>query len=94
MESTGTPDVPVAVEISFADGGRLEGCTPGGEPGTWLLAKGEGVYRVGSDAIRFGPGAAPHTWTQLRGAEARLPGTSVYVTGITPFDHTIEFRWA
>jgi hypothetical protein len=26
---------------------------------------------------------------QLRGAEARLPGLSVYITGFTPFDRTI-----
>ena len=41
--------------------------------------------------LRFGPGLAPHLLTQLRGAEAKLPGTSVYLTGYTPFDRTISF---
>jgi hypothetical protein len=32
--------------------------------------------------------------TQLRGAEAKLPGISVYVTGYTPFDRTLSFEFS
>ena len=35
---------------------------------------------VGGDTVRFGPGSAGHLLTQLRGAEAKLPGQSVYLT--------------
>jgi hypothetical protein len=92
LQAAGTHGVPLAVEIAFRAGGQLEGCTPvPGAPDCFLLERGTGVYRAGRDEIRFGPGAAPHRYVQVRGAEARLPGTSVYLTGYTPFDATIDF---
>jgi hypothetical protein len=94
VESRGTAGVPLAIEIAFREGGKLEGCRPAPHAeSAWLLERDYGVYRVGSDAIRFGPGAAPHLLTQLRGAEPKLPGPSVYITGYTPFDHAIRFEW-
>jgi len=95
VESRGTNGVPLAVEIAFREGGKLEGCRPAPHAeSAWLLERDYGVYRVGSDAIRFGPGAAPHLLTQLRGAEPKLSGPCVYITGYTPFDHAIRFEWA
>jgi hypothetical protein len=95
VESRGTNGVPLAVEIAFREGGKLEGCRPAPRAeSAWLLERDYGVYRVGGDAIRFGPGAAPHLLTQLRGAEPKLPGPCVYITGYTPFDHAIRFEWA
>ncbi len=103
VRSSGTANVPVAIEIGFREGGQLEGCDPApssasafdqlapSKPGL-ILAKGMGVYRAGKDSIRFGPGAAPHQYTELRGAEPSVPGQSVYITGFTPFDHTITFE--
>jgi hypothetical protein len=94
LRSAGTPGVPLAVEITFREGGRFEGCEPiEGSPGTWLLREGSGTYRTGRQAIRFGPGVAPHQYVQLRGAEPRLTGQSVYITGFTPFDHTLTFSF-
>jgi hypothetical protein len=94
LKSHGTKGVPVAVEINLREGGKIEGCSPAPHVDNgWLLAGGYATYKLGGDAIRFGPGAAPHRYTQVRGAEAKLPGPSVYVTGFTPFDHTLEFRW-
>ncbi len=94
LRATGTVGVPLAVEIAFREGGTLEGCEPiAGSPGTFLLRQGTGVYRRGRHTLRFGPGAAPHRYVQLRGAEPRLPGESVYVTGFTPFDHTITITF-
>lgn len=93
LRASGTAGVPLAVEIAFREGGRFEGCEPiANAPGTYLLADGAGVYRAGRNSIRFGPGAAPHRYVQLRGAEPRLPGESVYVTGFTPFDRTITLE--
>ncbi len=95
VESRGTAGVPLAIEIAFREGGKLEGCRPAPHAeSAWVLERDYGVYRVGGDAIRFGPGAAPHLLTQLRGAEPKLPGPCVYVTGYTPFDHAIRFEWA
>jgi hypothetical protein len=92
VRASGTANVPLAVEIGFREGGQLEGCTPAPDKPGLLLTGGMGVYRAGKNSIRFGPGAAAHQYTQLRGAESALPGQSVYVTGFTPFDHTITFE--
>lgn len=93
VQAQGTDGVPLAVEISFREGGGLEGCQPAPQnPEGFVLAQGTGVYRAGRNTIRFGPGVAPHQYTQLRGAEPKLPGQSVYITGSTPFDHTIHFE--
>lgn len=93
LTATGTTGVPLAVEIAFRDGGRLEGCTPvPATPGCYVLERGTGIYRAGKNEIRFGPGGASHRYVQLRGAEPRLPGQSVYITGFTPFDETLTFE--
>lgn len=82
LQSQGTAGVPLAVEISLREGGTLEGCRPAPHAvDGWLLEKDFATYRVGGDTVRFGPGAAGHLLTQLRGAEAKLPGQSVYLTG-------------
>ncbi|HTP34548.1 MAG TPA: hypothetical protein VMJ75_20360 [Candidatus Acidoferrales bacterium] len=94
IQSAGTDGVPLAVEINLREGGQLSGCRPAPHAdGAWLLEKDHAVYRIGGAELRFGPGAAPHLETQLRGAEPRLPGVSVYITGYTPFDHTIRFEF-
>jgi hypothetical protein len=93
VDSKGTPGVPLAVEISLREGGKLEGCRPAPRATDgWILEKEFATYRVGGNVVKFGPGSAPHWETQLRGAEAKLPGVSVYVTGYTPFSHRIEFE--
>ncbi len=90
VRATGTPGVPLAVELAFREGGRFQGCEPvAGSPGSYLLRQGSGVYRAGRHEIRFGPGDSPHHYVQLRGAEPRLPGESAYLTGFTPFDRTV-----
>jgi hypothetical protein len=99
FSARGTNGVPVAVELGFRSGGELTGCRvlpeeQVGDATCFVLEQGTGAYRVGRDEIRFGPGAAPHRYVLVRGAEARLPGTSVWVTGFTPFEHTIEFECA
>ncbi len=92
VQAGGTDGVPLSLEMCFREGGRLDGCRPiENAPGTFVLEQGTGIYRAGRNEIRFGPGAAPHRYTQVRGAEPRLPGQSVYITGYTPFDRTIQF---
>jgi hypothetical protein len=87
--------VPLAVEISLREGGQLEGCRPAPHvDGGWVLEKEFATYRIEGQTLRFGPGAPSHLLTQLRGAEAKLPGISVYLTGYTPFDRTISFEFS
>ena len=45
---------------------------------------------MGEDTIEFGPGQAPHTYTQVRGALPKWDGLSVYVTGLTPFKTSLK----
>ncbi len=93
--TSGTPlGVPLAIEISLREGGQLEGCRPAPHvDGGWVLEKQFATYKLEGKTLRFGPGDPSHLLTQLRGAEAKLPGISVYVTGYTPFDRTISFEF-
>jgi hypothetical protein len=93
--TSGTPlGIPLAVEVNLREGGQLEGCRPAPHAdGAWVLEKDFAAYRMDGRTLRFGPGSAPHLLTQLRGAEAKLPGIGVYVTGYTPFDRTISFEF-
>ena len=93
IRAEGTAGVPLAVEICFREGGRLEGCRAlRATPGSYVLPAGTATYRAGANQIRFGPGGAAHEYVQLRGAEPKLPGDSVYITGFTPFDRTVVFE--
>jgi hypothetical protein len=94
IESRGTPGVPLAVEIALREGGELRGCRAAPHAaGAWILEDDFASYRIGGVELRFGPGAAPNLQTQLRGAEARLAGVGVYITGYTPFERTIRFEF-
>jgi hypothetical protein len=93
LRASGTNGVPLAIELCFREGGQLDGCRPIPDAaGTFLLEQGRGTYRFGGHEIRFGPGDVPHRYVQLRGAEPRLPGLSVYITGFTPFERTIDLE--
>jgi hypothetical protein len=105
LAAHGTVGVPVAVEIALRPGGVLEGCEPVRDAAVpaaaadagqaWLLRNGATAsYRVGADSIRFGPGLKAHTYIGVRGAQSRISTSTVYITGFTPFDHTIEFGWS
>ena len=63
-------------------------------PAATSCQRGTATYRAGANQIRFGPGDAPHEYVQVRGAEPKLPGRSVYITGFTPFDRTFVFEGA
>lgn len=89
----GTDNVPLAVEINFREGGQFTGVVPAPNVGdAFLLKDGFAEYRAGNDMIRFGPGQYGHAYTQVRGGESKLSGQSVYLTGFTPFEHTIQLE--
>lgn len=94
IQATGTEWVPLAVEINLREGGEIEGVVPAPDAAdAFLLEDGYAIYRRGGDELRFGPGMAESGYTQVRGAEPKLSGPSVYLTAYTPFDRTVEFRW-
>ncbi len=93
ISARGTDNVPFVVEINLREGGELTGVTAAPNTGgAFLLKDGYAEYRMGEDGFRFGPGKAEHAWVQMRGAEGKLPGPSVYLTGYTPFQHTLTFQ--
>jgi hypothetical protein len=94
IQVSGTDRVPVAVEINLRPGGKLEGADPAPQvEDGWLFRDQRVRYRAGADAITIGPGLRQHAYTQVRAAEPKLPGPSLYLTGYAPLDHTLEFRW-
>ena len=89
----GTDNVPVAVEMGFKKGGQLSGVEKVKDiDNAYLLANGYGKYVYGENVIEFGPGHVAHSWTQLRGALPKMDADCVYLTGITPFNITIEIK--
>jgi hypothetical protein len=87
----GTPYVPVSLEMSFRPGGELTGVTSDENlDDSYFLENGTGQYTHGDHTIRFGPGVAEHKWAEIRGMLPKQNGQSVYLTGYTPFRHTLE----
>ncbi len=94
IRAKGTSWVPLAVEINFREGGRIEGATPApNAEDAFVIDSDEAVFRRGGDAIRISGGFSEHRYTQVRGALPKLPGPSLYLTAYTPVDRTIRFRW-
>jgi len=94
VSADGTDGIPLALEINLRKGGKLKGVVPAPHvDDAFLLKNGHAEYQMGSDIIRFGPGQCKHAYTQVRGAHDKLPGSSVYITGYTPFQYTLSFQW-
>lgn len=91
LRAEGTDQVPLAVEVNFREGVQISGCET--HQGTLALTGNTAFATAGGAKVTFGPGAAAHRYFQVRGALPKLDGTSVYVTGFTPFDHTLRFDW-
>lgn len=91
VDITGTPHVPVAWELSFREGGRLENVSKDSNiEDVYFIDEGNARYRLGNNVIEFGPGSSPHKWTQLRGMLPKQKGLSVYLTGYTPFKQQLK----
>jgi hypothetical protein len=89
----GTDGVPVTVEITLRPGGQLAGGAVAplpGVPDAYLLGDGFATYELAGRRLRIGPCFRRHSWTQLRGAEPRLPGVTLYLTDFTPSNKTIQ----
>lgn len=91
IEMTGTEGVPVSLEMIFRPGGTLTGVTNHPTNTKAYLFSGQsGSYAVGNDTIQFSSGRIEHKNIQLRGALPASDAPTVYVTGFTPFKHTIR----
>jgi hypothetical protein len=91
LSATGIPNVPVSLELNIRDGVEIGGVRTGVMDSATFLSTGEDiVLRKGRDTLRITAPAATHDYTQVRGARARLPGRSVYITGISPFRAVLE----
>jgi hypothetical protein len=89
----GTPHVPVSLEMSFRSGGNLKGVVADNNlDGAYFLENGMGQYEQGGDVVTFGPGIAEHKWAEIRGMLPKQNGESVYLTGYTPFRHTLHLE--
>ncbi|WP_080056392.1 hypothetical protein [Spirosoma aerolatum] len=95
---TSEAGVHVTLELCFKEGGTLTGVSPqDGSADNFFLKNGMGQYTTGADTIQFGPGVYHHgKTTGLEGelysshfGSLRTTGMHVYLTGITPFEHTI-----
>jgi hypothetical protein len=56
----------------------------------YLFSESAGSYSVGNNTIQFGPGKLEHKGIQLRGALPAMDAPTVYLTGFTPFKHSIH----
>ena len=91
IEMGGTDNVPVSMELIFRRGGKFSGVQPHAtKSDAWLFSEKEGTYSVGDNTIHFGPGKLEHKNVQLRGALPAMDAPTVYLTGFTPFKHTIQ----
>ncbi len=94
LNVAGVNQAPVAVEITLRPGGNLTGDSltrDAASPNIYLLGEGLATYELAGSRVQFGPGFRQHAWTQLRGAQPRLEGVTVYMTGFTPLKRTFGF---
>jgi hypothetical protein len=97
IDVSGPKQVEVVLELCFRKGGKLDHVVSSRSDEDYFLQEGFGTYQVANDTIRFGPGKADHT--QIRRIDGELysthfgsikgKGNHVYLTGYTPFKHTI-----
>lgn len=95
----GPAGITVTIELCFKEGGKLSGVTSSAN-GNNFLENGDGKYEFDGDSIQFGPGAVTHRMiNNLEGERysthfgtLRTEGMFVYLTGVTPFDHTVTFQ--
>ncbi len=95
----GLDAVPVTIELCFDANGKLTGAS-GPEGGNYFLEKDMGRFENEGDVIEFGPGnVAQKLLMNLEGerysthfGSLRTEGTHVFITGVTPFQHTLTFK--
>lgn len=100
FEVTGEPDVELTLEVTFREGGKLEGVkelVDGQGVKTYHLVEGQGKYTLGNDSVTFGPGngngvinSAAGEQYSWHGGSLVLAGHRVYITGTSPMKYTLN----
>ncbi|WP_435357361.1 hypothetical protein [Emticicia sp. SJ17W-69] len=91
IDMSGTEGVPVSLELIFRVGGTFSGVTKSNKKeNAYLFSDEKGTYTVGNDSINFSSGKVEHKNILLRGALPAMDAPTVYLTGFTPFKHTIK----
>ncbi len=98
FEINGLQDVPVTIELCFNEGGRITGTET--TANNSFLQKDMGTYQFENDTILFGPGTVTHKNIEnLEGerysthfGSLKTDGMHVYLTGKTPFKHSLQFE--
>ncbi len=97
FEVNGPEGVAITIDLCFGAEGTLKNVqNSNGQVN--FLPEGYGEYTVGNDKITFGPGIKKHEWTRgLEGEKYSVfngnlntPGHHVYLTGVTPFKHSLK----
>lgn len=101
FEVSGLEGVAVTIEMCFDESGTLRDVVPAdsGE-NNYFLQGGQGTFERNGDRISFGPGLSEHQRISRLAGEKysvhfgslRTAGNHVYITGYTPFTHTITFE--
>ena len=92
--------VQVTLELCFRSGGKLSNVRSTNNQDDYLLADGYATYQAGTDSIRVGPGILAHENIDRIDGELysthfgsiKGEGMHLFLTGFTPFSHTITFK--
>jgi hypothetical protein len=95
---SGTEQIEVVLELCFRKGGEFTHVVPAGGDDDYFLEEGYATYKMGNDTIKIGPGMMEHQ--RIRGLDGEMysthfgsikgDGMHLYLTGITPFRHTLK----
>ncbi len=95
---TGTDQIDVVVELCFRNGGEFAQVVPAGSDDDYFMEEEFATYKKGNDTIKIGPGKKEHT--RIRGLDGEMysthfgsikgNGMHLYLTGVTPFSHTLK----
>lgn len=97
FEVNGPEGIGVVIQLCFDNEGTLGGVEKNGSD-TCFLSDGSGTFVSGKDKITFGPGVKRHEWISgmegekysVLNGNLNTPGQHVYLTGLTPFRHTLR----
>lgn len=93
FEVIGTENVPITIELIFRLGGTFSGLEKyAKKENAYLFSAKTGSYFLGGDTINFENGRIEHKQLLLRGALPALDAPTAYITGFTPFKHTVKIN--
>lgn len=90
LRASGTKDVPLTVAINCREDVKIEGAELV-SPNVYKPMNAPIRISQGGHTIRVSGAVHSHNWYDVRGAEPHLPGPNIFLTGLTPFDVTLDF---